>query len=877
MPAGLGQGGGIAHGEEKDAMGIETNQSAPGHDRCDMGPARNRRVLVIDDNLQIHADFRKILLGGIRGPSRGDARWKLLNEFEKSIFGDSTTSEAHRALLCGFEVDSAQQGEEGLGMFTAALAAGRPYAMAFVDMRMPNGWDGVQTIEELWKKDPTVQVVICTAYSDRTWEQIIGRLGRRDGLLILKKPFDDAELCQAACAMTEKWNLAADARRQLHQLSQREAEWRKLSLVASRTTNGVVISDAMGRVEWINDGFTRMTEYRLAELAGRRPADLLQGPETDPATVQYMHDCISGQKGFKAEVINYSKSGRKYWVEIEVQPVCDETGAVRNFMAIESDITARKQAEEEKFRLANHIRLLLDSTGEGIYGIDNHGLITFINRAAARLLGYEPEEILGKNAHDLLHHSKPDGSHFPVEDCPIFNCFASGDNCRVDTEVFWRRDGSSYPVAYSAFPVLENGKTVGAVITFSDISARKQAEAELRNAKESAELANRAKSEFLARMSHEIRTPLNGVVGLIDLLDHTQLDQSQRHYVHLSREAAEALIAVINDILDFSKIEAGKIEIESIEFDLPKVVRDLIELLGPVAAKRGPALACDVQSDVPMSLLGDPNRVRQVLTNLIGNAIKFTPAGSVRTRVLLERSDNDQCVVAIEVEDTGIGIPSDRLDRLFKSFSQVDTSTTRKFGGTGLGLAISKRLVELMGGEIAVRSEEGKGTTFRFTVKLAIPMGAAVKRESPAPAKPAPAASGQSVHGFHILVAEDNEMNQFVVRETLKRAGCTCEIVGDGSLAIAAAENGRYDVILMDCQMPVMDGLEATRRIRQREAANPDSRRMPIIALTAEAISGDREKCLAAGMDAYVSKPLNPVQLFAAIDSLTRGVNAIAH
>ncbi|HUB24778.1 MAG TPA: ATP-binding protein [Tepidisphaeraceae bacterium] len=650
-----------------------------------------------------------------------------------------------------------------------------------------------------------------------------------------------------------------------------------------------------------------------------------------------------------------------------------------------------------------HLRLLLDSSGEGIYGIDLNGLCTFINPAAARILGYDAQELIGRNMHDAIHHRRADGSPYAVEECPIYNSFRAGGCCHIRDEVFWRKDGTSLPVEYFAVPIFDGQDVIGSVNTFTDITARQKAEVELRQAKEQAEAASRAKGEFLARMSHELRTPLNGVVGLIDLLGHTLLNEIQERYVRLAKEAADSLLAVINDVLDYSKIEAGKIEVESIEFDPHKVVEDLVELLGPVAASRGLALGCVVRPDVPHQAVGDPTRFRQVLTNLIGNAIKFTNVGSVCTHMALERSEDAHCVLAVEVEDTGIGIPGDRLDRLFKSFSQVDTSTTRKFGGSGLGLAISRHLVELMGGTIGVSSQVGKGTTFRFTLKLRIPTAQlsahidpgehlrkvrvlaaesddsfctirreqfegrfspasmvvdkrtalSVLRKEAAAGRPfdaallayQPQADGDvfalirseesmrhtkfvavletddntsaevlqragfaaylkrpvtpsrlvdaiasvvvpphSVHeskpnrraaeksrGLHLLVAEDHDMNQFLTREILKRGGCTCQIVADGSQAVAALENGRFDLVLMDCQMPVMDGLEATRRIRQREAVREVSRRIPVIALTAEAIGGDRERCLAAGMDAYLSKPINQAELFALIDSLAGG------
>jgi len=535
-----------------------------------------------------------------------------------------------------------------------------------------------------------------------------------------------------------------------------------------------------------------------------------------------------------------------------------------------------------------------------------------------------------------------------------------------------------------------------------DITHLKRA-AEAEEAKRAAEANNAAKSEFLARMSHEIRTPLNGVVGMIDLLCDTNMTEVQQRYAQLARDAANALLAVINDILDFSKIEAGKVEIEQIEFDLRKFIDDLTELLAPLATKKKLVLGAIVRPDVAGRVVGDPNRIRQILTNLVSNALKFTQKGTIKVRVSVDEAKEKSSIekslgVRVEVEDTGMGIPADRIERLFKSFSQVDSSTQRKFGGTGLGLAICKRLAELMGGQVGVRSVEGKGTTFWFTINLGLqpaagpdasegdmggfrvlaaeadadcrailaeqfegyfspesavvepgetievlrkaagagePFKVAMVRYSAEEKSPLWAAilsdpalretnlvavlsideadnaetaekagfadvvhlpytqtklreavsaasaprcridaaqtdtgKRESLRDLHILVAEDNEMNQFVTRETLRRFRCTCDIVSDGVQAVAAAKSGRYDAILMDCQMPRMDGLEASGQIRANEAAG-GLKRVPIIALTAEALSGDRERCLVAGMDGYVTKPIDAEQLFSEIHTRT--------
>jgi PAS domain S-box-containing protein len=392
------------------------------------------------------------------------------------------------------------------------------------------------------------------------------------------------------------------------------------------------------------------------------------------------------------------------------------TGLVLGSLIAERTETQRKAEESEE-----RVRLLLDSTGEAIYGLDMEGRCNFTNPACLRLLGYDrPDDLIGKNMHVLMHHTRPDGTPYPIEECQLYAAFLNGHAAHIPDDLAWRSDGTSIPVEFRSHPIIRDGRTSGSVVTFTDITERKRAQQELLRAKEAAESASRAKSEFLANMSHEIRTPMNGIIGMTDLALDTDLSPEQREYLELVKRSADSLLGLLNDILDFSKIEAGKLDLESIEFSLHQTISDTMKIMLFRARQKGVQLTERLAPEIPSVLLGDPMRLRQVLVNLIGNAIKFTDQGEITVSVDRESSRNGQIELHFRVRDSGIGIPKEKQALIFEAFSQADGSTTRKYGGTGLGLAITSKLVRMMGGKIWVESEPGRGSTFHFTAKFGL-------------------------------------------------------------------------------------------------------------------------------------------------------------
>ncbi len=515
------------------------------------------------------------------------------------------------------------------------------------------------------------------------------------------------------------------------ELRESERKSRTLSLVADRTDNAVIITDANGSIEWINEGFERISGYSLAEVTGRKPGDFLQGPMTDPSVVSDIRKRLQSGESFHAELINYTKEGKSYWVQIDAQPIVGPDGKIEHYIAIERDVTVAKQREEE-----------------------------------------------------------------------------------------------------------------------------------LEDARHKAEEGNEAKSRFLAMMSHEIRTPLNGVLGALGLLEEGELPERDLELVRVGKKAGENLMVIINDVLDVSKMDTDLFALEDSVLEPRLLVEDVNDILRVKAEEKGIALETVIDPALPEFLMGDDARIRQILINLVGNAIKFTNEGYVRISVRVSRQDALGLQLRVDVEDTGSGISDANRRHLFDEFWRSADTKTRVIEGTGLGLAICQKLVQLMGGAIQVESQLDLGSTFSFTIPMVLPTDEEIQVYHGSAVDLLPARVDDVRFENRILVAEDSSANQMIIRMMLERLGAHVDLVGDGREAVEAVQSLPYDLVLMDINMPTMDGVAATRAIRNLPDVSPD---LPIISMTAYAMQGDREALLNEGLSDYIAKPIKRSELTAVL------------
>ena len=767
---------------------------------------------------------------------------------------------------------------------------------------------------------------------------------------------------------------------------------RRLAKVVEHTSNAVVITDVHRRITWVNRGFTEVTGYGLDEVMGSSPGQLLQCPETDPAVVAAIRSALQHEEPFKGELLNRAKGGRLYWLTMEIQPLRDEDGVLQGFMAIETDITAVKEAQERQSRAEGVLRGAIDAVGEAFVLFDPEDRLVFANDQYRTLYSKSRHLIAPGVSFESIIRNGVEQGQFPQS--------LGREEAWIQERLQQHRAGAlsilqhldDGRVVRVAERRLADGHTVGFRIDVTDLT----------RATEAAQEATLAKGRFLANMSHEIRTPMNAIMGMTELLLDGKLDADQRELLDTVRESSEALLTLINDILDFSKIEAGEFHLEAIEFDLAACVGAAARTLASQAANKGLKLEWVIRPDVQTQVVGDPHRIRQVLLNLLSNAIKFTSSGWVRVTVQRQADAAPLSPLAelhVLVEDTGIGVPPEQAEKIFNAFTQADSSTTRKFGGTGLGLSICRSIVERMNGKIWVESRPGKGSCFQFMACLAQParvreamrkqyrssrtldadlaleegrvviwrgaeptaqtlntlvrgagyvpqfvrsaeeahqalatgsglrktllvcasalqaqdqsharkalgwsafdLGAVLVQDCELPDKVVAdfpcwlrwPASGSEVGavlsgeaGFvnsaveawsvenqakpkqldtarplKLLLAEDHPVNQKLAVRLLRKLGHEIEVVDDGAAAVERCAQQAYDLVLMDVQMPVMGGFEATNCIRQHDRTI--GRYTPIVAMTAHAMAGDRERCLAVGMDDYLSKPITAAGL----------------
>jgi PAS domain S-box-containing protein len=646
----------------------------------------------------------------------------------------------------------------------------------------------------------------------------------------------------------------------VYDITQRKAaelEHRKLFLAVEHSPASVVITDRDGVVEYVNPRFSEISGFGFQESVGGTPR-LCRSGHTPIDVYEDLWGTILAGRKWSGELLNRKKSGALHWEHVDIAPIVGEDGAITHFVAIKTDITEQKRAAEalvlaKEAAAAAQARLMdaieTFSAGFALYDADDRLLLS--NSQVRAAYGFD-DDLYGMPFIDILRFEARQGTT---------TADGAGGDAFVRARLNYRahcQGALELRLSSGRWLSLRERRTGdgGTVGIHTDITDLKEAEASLIAAKERAEDAACAKSEFLAMMSHEIRTPMNGIMGMLELLSGTRLDPEQRDFVETVQSSSQALLTILNDILDFSKLEARQLELDDLVFDLESLSADIAALMTARAEEKRLWMRRSVAPGTPRWLRGDPARLRQVLLNLLSNAIKFTDTGGVRLDIA-PVVEQGRAMLRFTVVDTGIGVADAALPKLFSEFAQADSTIARRFGGTGLGLAICRKIVTLMGGEIGVVSSPGLGSSFWFTLPL-------VTAQPPAEGVSSAAVEGKGIpmRALNILLAEDNPVNQKVASALLAKQGHTVTVAKNGFEAVEAMTGGAFDLVLMDVQMPGLDGFEATARIR---ALPGPQAKVPIIAMTANALKGDDERCLASGMDLYVAKPIQPQALYAAL------------